>query len=94
MILARSSKEEPIILPAPACATQNRAMAAQKKTHTMFSMTVMTDFVALCDWLRHAAISDIEASGVPAPTVEPGLESNVIDFKLEYHRKCVLKVIK
>jgi hypothetical protein len=40
---------------------------------TMFSMTVITFFVALWARLSEAEIWDIDTSGVQAPTVDPGL---------------------
>ncbi len=40
----------------------------------MFSNTVTTLAVSLCARLMHSAMSARDASVVPAPTVEPGLE--------------------
>jgi len=42
--------------------------------HTMFSITIVICFVALCALLIHSAINDIDSSLVACPTVEPGLQ--------------------
>jgi hypothetical protein len=81
IIFAKSVNDEPMMFPAPALYTENHAHRVISHASgwcgagkfTIFSSTTVIYLVALCALFMHAAMRDMEISGVVAPTVDPGL---------------------